>query len=510
MEERDGGVDRHRARRPRPRSATVSPLRLLAGLVGLGLVGWLVWVAAGQVRRRLVPGWDRPRRRARERGRRAQPRDGGVRGARRGGSFPHLVGRGRAGRGRGDRLGGARPSGRDVVGGSAPAVGPGRRRTRFRRGCRGSSRSAIAVVAAEWLNALPIVLRHGIVDFDSQWYHLPIAAQAGADRALPPDPLLRRRRGRVDLPGRLRAVPRAGHDRGRFGPALPVPELRLVRALPGRRARLRPSVRGRPPHHARRAHGARDSGDDRAPRHDRAVGDHGARLPAVRAGVPRDRARAAVLRTALPGRAGHRSRHVDQVRAAGAGGGADRRRRRDQPASPTGGAGEVAWPRSRPARCSPARSGTCGTWWSSEARCRRCRSVSGRWRCPDCTSTGRSATWSRRWPRRSFSGGTCCRSCSRALGFAWSMLLALVVAAGVCACTRRVAPRLRWLGGCAVATFGLGLLTPQYLIDGRYATLWSNFRYLAPGRHHRRWSSRPRRSPTCARGRGSSWSSPAR
>ncbi len=32
-----------------------------------------------------------------------------------------------------------------------------------------------------------------------------------------------------------------------------------------------------------------------------------------------------------------------------------------------------------------------------------------------------------------------------------------------------------------MVTFGLGLLTPQYLVDGTYASLWSNFRYLVPG-----------------------------
>jgi hypothetical protein len=61
------------------------------------------------------------------------------------------------------------------------------------------------------------------------------------------------------------------------------------------------------------------------------------------------------------------------------------------------------------------------------------------------------------------------------------LLLALVVAAGLGACTRRVASRLRWLAGAAVVVFGLGLLTPQYLLHGIYASLWSNFRYLLPG-----------------------------
>lgn len=69
----------------------------------------------------------------------------------------------------------------------------------------------------------------------------------------------------------------------------------------------------------------------------------------------------------------------------------------------------------------------------------------------------------------------------RALGIGAWLLIAVVPFVGIMVFRRRVEHRLRWLGGYAVVTVGFGLLTPQYLVNGTFASLWSNFRYLMPG-----------------------------
>lgn len=72
-------------------------------------------------------------------------------------------------------------------------------------------------------------------------------------------------------------------------------------------------------------------------------------------------------------------------------------------------------------------------------------------------------------------------SLGNGLGIGWPLFIAASVFTGVMVCARQVDPRLRWLGGFAVVAVICGVLTPQYMSHGVYKTLGSNLRYLAPG-----------------------------
>ena len=457
----------------------MSPLRLLAGLAGLGLVGWLVWVAAGQIRRRLVPGWE--------------GLEGWLASVIVALSLVTLVSEvlGAVGRFRTWWVAVALVVVAAIVwavlarreASSSVAPPPPRARTPAHplpSWLPWFVAVAIAVVAAEWLNALPIVLRHGIVDFDSLWYHLPIAAklaQTGhflpihfydADAVVSTYPAgseLFHALGMITVGsdqlspflnfGWFALCLVAAHVFGRqYGvahlttlAALTVLAMPVMIELQGTTALSETMalacllcamaflVIGRGP-----------------PSYGQLF------LAGLAMGL------AASTKFVLLGPAA--------VLIVGAIGISRRRRPADLArcgAAVSAGAlltGSFWYVRNLVEFGSPVPSLQIGVGSLALPRLHIHGTLGNM--VPTLTSPQLQRQY-------------VLPELSRALGMGWSMLISLVVVAGVFACIRRVAPPLRWLGGCAVATFGLGLLTPQYLVHGTFASLWSNFRYLTPG-----------------------------